>query len=73
MFYYVDETHYLNRDIAEKVSNIIYNPEFVQLRSELEALYIKLDFDKPKQQALKDALYTFFAQEECFRPSYGLR
>ena len=71
MFYYVDESHYLNRDIAEKVSNIIYNPEFVQLRSELEALYIKLDFDKPKQQALKDALYTFLPKRNVLDQVMG--
>jgi len=72
MFYYIDENHAYHQNIAEKVTTIIYNQEFKQLQHELEILYKKLNFEKPKKQAFQDALYSFLAQDEGLIPATAL-
>lgn len=64
MRFYIDENHGFYRDVAEKIGVIIYNKEFSSLQSELEVLYIKLGFEKPKMHAFQDALYSFLVQDE---------
>jgi len=68
MLYYIDENHGLYKDLAENITNIVHNKEFNSLQSELETLYLRLGFDKPKKHAFQDALYSFLVQEERLLP-----
>lgn len=63
---YIDENHSYYKDLAEKLSLIIYNKDFFNLQSELETLYYKHGFEKPQFYAFQDALYSFLVQEESF-------
>lgn len=60
----IDENHSYYKDLAEKLTLIIYNKEFFSLQSELESIYIKIGFEKPQVYAFQDALYSFLVQEE---------
>ncbi|MDK2823065.1 MAG: hypothetical protein PWQ67_1713 [Clostridia bacterium] len=69
MLYYIDENHGFYKDLAEKITNIVYTKEFSSLQFELELLYNKQDFDRPQMQAFQDALYSFLAQDEGLKPA----
>jgi hypothetical protein len=69
MYFFIDENHGFYRDLSEKIGTIIYNNEFTNLQLELEILYMRLGFDKPKLHAFQDALYSFLVQEEGLQPA----
>jgi len=66
---YIDENHGFYKDLAEKITGIVYNKEFSNLQSELEVLYMRLGFEKPKSHAFQDALYSFLVQDEGLKPA----
>ncbi|NLT94679.1 MAG: hypothetical protein GXW85_03970 [Clostridia bacterium] len=64
MAFYIDENHNYYKNLAEKLTLIICNKEFFNLQSELEPIYSKQGFEKPRLNAFQDALYSFLVQEE---------
>ncbi|MFZ5943655.1 MAG: hypothetical protein ACOYVD_06075 [Bacillota bacterium] len=68
MYFCIDENHGYYKDLAEKVTTIIHNKEFINLQYELEILYRKTGFERPKINAFQDALYSFLSQDEGLKP-----
>lgn len=60
----VYKNHHRTLTTSRLVCEIVFDEEFSNLWDELASLYKKISAANPKQEAFRDAFYSFYTQKE---------